>query len=79
MEVTVEAGKSERNQDRKTYTFKWAKLEVTNSLNTHKELLFPIAIHRKLTQSSKDILAISGNAILTNQNGLDVLEEVKEL
>ena len=33
----------------------------------------------RLTQSSKDILAISGNAILTNQNGLDALEEVKEL
>lgn len=33
----------------------------------------------RLTQPSKDILAISGNAILTNQNGLDALEEVKEL
>lgn len=38
-----------------------------------------LPLFARLTQSSKDILAISGNAILTNQNGLDVLEEVKEL
>lgn len=33
----------------------------------------------RLVQPSKDILAISGSAILTKQNGLDALERVKEL
>lgn len=31
------------------------------------------------TQPSNAILAISGSAILTNQNGLDALQKVKEL
>ena len=43
-------------------------------------LTFPILpLIARLAQASKDILAISGNDIVTNQNGLDALEGVKEL